>query len=305
MSHVAIVLLNYNSTPLTKNCIASLWSNKKEGDTYSILVWDNASETAPTQRELGKCELIISSTNDGFALGYNKAVAHALRTYHPDYLLILNNDTRVPRGMVHALTRTCSHEKDNAIVVPKIYFERGHEFHMNSYSRQERGTVLWYAGGEIDWNNIILFHRGVDEVDRGQFEVQEQTVFVTGCCFLTTPKIWKKLGGFDPKFFMYYEDADLSLKAKRTHIPLIYEPKAHLYHINAGSAEGSGSVLQQYYQTRNRLKFGLQYAGMRAKLALLKEAYQIWKTGTPVQRRAVLHAVEGRWGKQDISALAQ
>src|SRR5258708_13245687 len=298
MSRVAIVLLNYNSTRYTRNCIRSLRSSRAKTDEYSIVVWDNDSMEKPTNKDFVDADLVLSKTNDGFARGYNRAVSYTMKKHKPEYLIILNNDTRVPKGMISSLIATCKKHKDMCLAVPKIYFEHGYEFHKNSYIKDERGKVLWYAGGGIDWKNILPFHRGVDEVDRTQFDTEEETPFVTGCCICLTPKVWKRIGGFDEKYFLYFEDIDLSLRAKKKGIKLIYAPSSKLYHINAGSTTGRGSLVQQYYQTRNRLRFGLQYAGVRAKVALLKEAWELWKSGTQGERLGVQHALEGTWGNQ-------
>lgn len=303
MSSIALILLNYNSTELTKACIKSLMATKDPDDTYTITVLDNASTTPPSQEELGEAHLVLSKTNDGFALGNNRAVKEALKFAKQqgdsvEYLLFLNNDTRVTKGMVRTLIETFQNTKNTGIVLPKIYFEKGHEYHKGSYTQDERGKVIWYAGGGIDWPNVMLFHKGVDEVDFGQFEEATTVAFATGCCMLTTPDVWKKVGGFDPAYFLYYEDADLSMRLRHKGYQLLMEPKAILYHINAGSTDGGGSDLHQYYQTRNRLRFGLQYAVWRAKLALMKEAWSIYRSGSPSERRGVLHALEGRWGKQ-------
>ncbi|PWU24044.1 hypothetical protein C5B42_00810 [Candidatus Cerribacteria bacterium 'Amazon FNV 2010 28 9'] len=298
MSSVGIVLLNYNSTQFTHECVKSLWSTKDKKDEYHIVVWDNASKVIPTQKEIGKATLVCSSTNDGFALGNNKAAQALLQKEKIDYLLFLNNDTRVTRGMVRVLIERFEKEKNCGCVVPKIYFERGHEYWRKDYSSDEQGNVIWYAGGEIDWDSIIAFHRGVDEVDRGQFETSTETEFAAGTALLTTPSIWKKLHGFDPQYFLYYEDVDLSLRLKVKKKKICYEPKATLFHINAGSSEGSGSQLHVYYQTRNRLRLGFSYARMRTKLALLKEAKNQYIHGSAMQRKGIVDALLGKWGKQ-------
>src|SRR3989304_3264732 len=57
----------------------------------------------------------------------------------------------------------------DGIVSPKIYFAPGFEFHKDKYPKTDLGKVIWYAGGRIDWSNIIGMHVGVDEVDIGQF----------------------------------------------------------------------------------------------------------------------------------------
>ncbi|MBP9699653.1 glycosyltransferase family 2 protein [Candidatus Woesebacteria bacterium] len=338
MATVAIILINYNSTRLTKKCVKSLFSTKEDQDTYHVVIWDNASKQAPTPEDFPDCKLVLSPTNDGFAKGNNLAVKTALKTQNPDYLLILNNDTRVTKGMIRQLITTYQSASDIGIVLPKIYFEKGYEFHQKDYDHSKLGKILWFAGGGIDWRNAILFHKGADEVDRGQFDLDtsshvlqqhkdslgqkierllfEDTVlpepiggqatkatsydshFATGCCFLITPALWKKLQGFDEKYFMYYEDADFSLRLKKLRKRIVFEPQSSLYHLNAGSSGGSGSTLHLYYQTRNRLRFGLKYASLKTKLLLLLEARRQFSQGTEAVKLGILHALEGRWGNQ-------
>lgn len=298
MNKVVAVLLNYNTTRYTKACVKSL--RQSQDADLEIVVWDNASDSIPKPDDFGNCDLVVSERNLGYAGGYNQAVNYAIKKYQPEYLLILNNDTRVPKTMIKNLVSVSRVHKDYCLVTPKIYFEHGHEFHKKSYSSSERGKVLWYAGGGLDWDNILAFHRGVDEVDRGQLNQESEIAFATGCCILLTPRIWRRLHGFDEKYFLYFEDVDLSERARRQGIKLLYTPEAHLYHINAGSTTGSGSLMHRYYQTRNRLRFGLKYGRLKTRLALLREAWGIWQHGGTGEKLGVLHAMEGRWGQQTI-----
>ncbi len=336
MANVAIILLNYNSTRFTKKCIASLKATKDPEDQYHIVVWDNASTNPPKKTEFSDCEVVLSAKNLGFAQGNNQAAKYAIRKFSPDYLVFLNNDTRMTKGCIHRLLQTFNEHPDSGFIVPKIYFEKGYEFHAKDYAKNHLGKVIWYAGGGIDWKNCLPFHKGVDEVDRTQFdtntsplpflrknELSERmenavfeseesllflhphaiassypTEFATGCCFLTSVPMWKKSKGFDPKYFLYYEDTDLSYRVLKMKKTIYFEPRAVLYHLNAGSSSGSGSDIHVYYQTRNRLRFGLAYAPFRTKLALLREAKRMYRTGTKAVRLGILDALGGRWGNQ-------
>ncbi len=97
----------------------------------------------------------------------------------------------------------------------KIYFEKGYEFFKDKYKDDQRGKVIWYAGGKIDWNNVYGVARGVDEVDKGQFERVEDTDFATGTCMLLSRKALREVGMFNERYFMYYEDTELSVRMKK------------------------------------------------------------------------------------------
>ncbi len=186
---------------------------------------------------------------------------------------------------------------DAGAISPKIYFAKGFEFHKNRYKKEDLGKVLWYAGGKIDWKNMLGFHRGVDEVDIGQFSKLYETEFATGCCMLVKREVFERVGLFNNKYFLYLEDLDFSLKTRKKGFKIIYQPKAVMWHENAGSAGGSGSPLQEYFITRNRLLFGFKYAPLRTKIALFKESIKILAGGRTNQKKGIRDFYLRRFGK--------
>jgi len=149
----------------------------------------------------------------------------------------------------------------------------------------------------MDWKNVLASHVGVDEVDHGQFERLEKTDFASGCCEMIKREVFEKIGLFDEKYFLYYEDNDLSQRAKKAGFGIYYQPKSILWHMNAGSTGGSGSQLQDYYITRNRLLFGFKYTSSKTKLALIRESFRIMLNGRPAQKRGALDFYLGKFGK--------
>ncbi len=298
MAVVGVILLSHNGKKITKECVSSLRAQKDPKDTYEIVILDTGSKNPLKDGDIEDCRMYTHEENLGFAAGNNRAVQYLLREKKPEYILLLNSDTRVTKGMVGALILGLEKHPDTAAVVPKIYFEKGFEFHSQSYRQYEKGRVIWYAGGDIDWPNMILSHRQVDEVDRGQVEDHELG-FGTGCCLLLRPSTWQKLGGFDEAYFLYYEDADLSMRIQRVlRKSLRLVSSALLYHQNAGSSGGSGSAVHRYYQTRNRIRFGLQYAPFRTKISLLFWMWRTYMHTDPATRLGILDALGGKWGNQ-------
>ena len=139
-------------------------------------------------------------------------------------------------------------------------------------------------------------HRGVDEVDQGQYDNSEETDFITGCCMLIKREVVEQVGFLDNNLYLYLEDLDYCMRVKQAGCKLVYEPTAKLWHKNASSSDKPGSKLHQYYQTRNRLIIGMRYASIRTKLALFKESFYHLRQGG-VKKKAVLDYYFYNWGK--------
>ena len=299
MPKVLVSLVNFNGTKNTLLCLDGLDSLKIEGFELSVVVIDNASiENFQTKKQYKNFELKIirSESNLGFSGGQNLGIKYGLEK-KVDYFLVLNNDVIIEENLLSELLRTFIEEKNCGIVSPKIYFAKGYEFHKDRYEESEKGRVIWYAGGRIDWQNIIASHRGVDDVDNGQYQELEKTDFASGCCAMIKKEVFERVGLFDEKYFLYYEDNDLSQRAKKTGFEIYYQPKATLWHLNAGSTGGSGSTLHDYYITRNRLLFGFKFASFKTKLALVRESLRLITGGRQWQKKGALDFYLMRLGK--------
>lgn len=311
MKHIFVSIINFNGASNTMECLSSLDKINSKSFKTSVVVIDNASdekfkvpasqrgEQSSKFKVFQGLKVIRSEKNLGFSGGQNVGIKYAMEN-GADYVLILNNDTIVDKGLVEELLNVAEKDKNTGIVVPKIYFAPGFEFHKDRYKKSDLGKVFWYAGGEMDWKNVIGYHRGVDEVDHGQYDRIEKTDFASGCCMLVKRDVFEKVGFFDEKFFLYYEDSDLCERIRRKGYSIIYSPKAVLWHKNAGSAGGSGSSLQDYYITRNRMLFGFRYVVLRSKLALIKESIKLLAKGRYWQKRGILDFYLGRFGRGSV-----
>lgn len=294
---VAIIILNWNGVYDTLNCLKSIDKIDKNSSNVEIIVVDNASRGDCVERikkSFVHVTVIKNKSNLGFAAGNNVGIKYALNNF-ADFIFIVNNDTILDKNTLVAILQT--QQKYNAdIISPKIYFSHGREFHKKRYSKSELGKVIWYAGGEIDWDNVKGFHRGVDEVDKGQFSKEVEVDYATGAAIFIKKSVFEKVGLFDEKYYLYYEDLDFCIRAKKLDLKIMFSPKAVMWHNNAGSS-GSGSALQDYYITRNRLLFGLRFAPLKSKLALLKETMKIGFWGRDWQKNGVSDYFLGKFGK--------
>lgn len=214
---------------------------------------------------------IIHSRNLGYAhalnVGLKKATARGFTQ-----LVVINSDIIFHEDFTKNVAQTLN-SHPASLIGGKIYYAPGYEFH-HHYAQNDLGKVLWYAGGVVDWENVITRHRGVDMVDQGQFNWFQETEFITGCFMAFDKNVLSKIGYWDESYFLYYEDADYCEKAKRQGIKLYYNPEIVLWHKNAQATGGAGSILQQKYQRPNRLRFGLKYAPFRTKIHLLKNYWE-------------------------------
>ncbi len=248
---IAVVILHYKHQDQTLECIGSV--KKSDFDNFKIILVDNGS--GDDFSEIKDILFIKSEVNLGYSGGNNVGIESALIN-KCDYVLIINNDTYVDELLLKNIFKD---PQVDGIVSPKIYFAPGFEFHKDRYSKTDLSNVIWYAGGRIDWSNIIGMHMGVDEVDTGQFNDKKEIDFATGACMLVKKEVFEKIGMFDERYFLYLEDMDFCVRAKKAGFGITFFPQAKLWHKNAAASGGSGSRLQDYYITRNRLLFAFKF----------------------------------------------
>lgn len=296
---IVISLINYNNAKKTVMCLHSLNKLSHENITVDVQVIDNNSKEPlivnPQEYKHISVTVIRNRENLGFSGGHNIAIDYALK-HDASYVMILNNDTIVDSGLVRELLAV-SKMYHAGIVGPKIYFSKGSEFHKDRYTEKELGNVLWYAGGMMNWRDVMGHHRGVDEVDHGQFDTETPTDFASGCCMVIKKEVFEKVGLLDTRYFLYYEDSDFNVRVKRAGFSIYFAPKAILWHENASSTGGSGSDLQDYFISRNRLLFGYSYAPLRTKAALFRESIRLLKTGREWQKKGVKDFYLRKFGK--------
>lgn len=301
MVNVGVIILHYKGEEDTLECLQSLYKSKTKNITLFPIVVANSpsvSFSSHIEKRYPKIRYIENKKNLGFAEANNIGVHQALRE-ECKYIILLNNDTIISSELFSQLVICAQSHESIGLISPKIYFAKGHEYHSNRYRQNEKGRVIWYAGGILDLNNIYATHRGVDEIDHGQYDKITETDFATGCCMLITRNLIKTVGFFDKKYFLYFEDVDFSFRARKNGLKVLYYPKTFLWHKNAASSDKPGSSIHIYYQTRNRLYFGYKYASFMTKKSLFLDSLRLsMKKG--IVRKAVFDFYLGKMEKGDI-----
>ena len=178
--------------------------------------------------------LVRSQVNLGFAGGCNLAAAMA----RGDYLVFVNDDSRLDPGCVDHLLRRAADQPDTGAVGSRIFAGDG--------SLQEAGGVIWSDG--------TTAHVGRDLPAADTTYLTPREVDYCSANGLLVPRwAWDAVGGFDEAYYPgYYEDADLCMKLRTEGLRTVYEPTATLVHLETQSSSVS---FRRFLMDRNRQKF--------------------------------------------------
>jgi hypothetical protein len=249
---VWIVVLNWNRPLDTLACVASL--HELDYPAFHILVVDNGStdESVELFEELAGIDLLANKENLGFAAGNNEGIQYALER-GADYVLLLNNDTTVSPPLLSRMVEVAQTDPGIGLVGPVIYYS-------------DRPDQVWFAG--------MRFRHGLYVVRRGlhltpPLNPIEEVDFISGCGMLVSRQTWEQIGLFDPRFFMYYEDLDLCVRAKEAGYRIVCATQAYMWHALSASTGGPDSPLKQYYQVKSTLLFSRKHTHGLRRVATL------------------------------------
>jgi len=244
---VFIILVNWNGRRDTLECLASL--HQQTYPHRKVLVVDNGSTDGSVEAvrsQYPEVTILALPDNRRFAGGNNTGIRHALES-GADYVLLLNNDTTADHDMLRILVSTMRSQPNAGMVAPKIYYSAAPH-------------VLWYAGGVISFWTGTMRHVGIREEDRGQYDRPCETGYASGCCLLVSWEVIGRIGLLDETYFIYAEDADWSLRARRAGYTILFEPGARLWHKISASAGGHLSPFKLRHKFVSNLRFFSRYA---------------------------------------------
>lgn len=263
---VAIILVNYNGSKDTIECIQSLQSLNY--NNYTIIVVDNCStddsiEKLQKAQQLFEFKLLKSSKNNGFSAGNNIGINFARNELKADYYWLLNNDTLVEPDSLEELIRGFNYQKKVGITTARIYYNSNRK-------------MIWYAGGNISHVTARTEHWHYGEINP-QIDVNnyQDVSFASGCCMLISREAIDKVGLLDEGYFLYEEDSEYCLRLYEHGLKIIYCPKSIIYH-KVSASTGQSSPISQYYTVRNKYRLIQQhYKGINKTIAYIYSTMQI------------------------------
>lgn len=245
---VYCVILNLNGGDLLRETLRSV--SNMTYPNFRILVVDNGSNDGSSEmvrKRFSAVELLENGENLGFGGGNNVGMKYALDK-KAGWVFLLNNDITVDPEILSELYKVGSGDDSIGILVPKIYYHADPD-------------KLWYAGGKVNFFTGMISHRGLREIDAGQYDRIEPTTYVTGCAMLFRRKVLEDVGMFDPVYHpIYSEDADLSERARRAGYKLVYVPKGRMWHKVSSFSGGGLTPFKTRLKVEHNMVFFKRYA---------------------------------------------
>jgi len=252
----SVIVLNYQGEKFIKKTLDSLFSLDYPKDSFEIIVVDNASSDGSRnilERTKG-IRTVFLENNLGFSKGNNAGI----RIAKGEYIALLNNDCVVKKNWLAELVRVMEKDDNTFAVNSKIMLG-------NTGKIQNAGTRVFSSGYAQDRGAAPKGGVQDYETDRGQYEKQEEVQAFCGAAVLLRKSILDKIGLFDETFFLYYEDVELSERARKTGYRIVYAPKAVAHHEHAASS-GEWSPFFIYHTERGRLMHVLIHFPLRVFL---------------------------------------
>ncbi len=229
---LSIIIVSYNTRQLTLECLRSIFEQTSDID-YEVLVVDNDSSDGSANAIAGyfsQVQLIASKENHGFARANNLAAQNA----KGDYLLLLNPDTVVlNRAIEKLLSFARSHPKAGICGGRTIFPDRS----VNPkccFGESTAWSLFCRAFGlSRIFRNFALFNP--ESYGSWAYDTVRQVDIITGCFFMVKRDLWEQLAGFNPVFFMYGEEVDFCLRARKLGYKPLFTPDAEIIHYGEAS----------------------------------------------------------------------
>jgi GT2 family glycosyltransferase len=284
---ITVVVANWNRRELLRACLNSLSRQTVSG--FTVVLVDNGSidgSAEMAEQEFGGAKqftlkLIRNRENRGFCAANNQGIS----ADGGRYVALLNNDAEAEPGWLEALVKAMEARPEIGMAASKI--------------------LVWGEPGKIDKVGHLMYAdgqnrgRGSGELDRGQYDRMEETLWPDGCAAMYRREMLEEIGGFDEDLFAYADDAELGLRARIAGWSCVYVPGAVVRH-HRGASLGVLSAERLVLIERNRVLLAAKL--FPGSLLWLNGAYYLARIGAGLWAAARgkgevgrFQGIEGKW----------
>ncbi len=262
---VDVVIVSFNTRDLLRNCLKSLSESQDELGSGDVIVVDNASSDGSPEmvlQEFPNTVFLGQSVNLGFGAANNCG----FQAGSSPYVLFLNSDTVVRRGSISALREVLVSDALCIAVGPRLVYPDG-SFHPSCRRFPTVTRGIWQLSGMEGRLGKPRFL--CNWLSESEHRAARYVDMVSGACFMVSRPLFESVGLFDETLFLYEEEMDIFLRARRKGLRVRYVWEAIIeHHHGASSGEKTGNPFAQFHQFRSKYYcFRKHYGTFRARLA--------------------------------------
>ena len=241
-------IVSYNGFDDIKICVESLLKHTKQ---YPIMVYivDNNSPNGSGEKlqkeylETENVKVILNKENVGFGSGHNTVLPFVESGYHA----VINPDIEVDCDVLGNIVTFMQESPDIAMVTPKLKFPTGEE----QFTPKRKPNFMGLFARQVPFKCFEKYDAHYLMQDEDLTKTQD-IEFCTGSFFVVKAEVYKKIQGFDPNYFMYVEDADITQKILAEGRAVFY-PETYVYH--AWNRQARRSLKQYALQMSSMVKY--------------------------------------------------
>jgi hypothetical protein len=250
----SIVIVTRNSRDTIGLCLDSI-AHELSGESYEVTVVDNQSRdgTQNFLRQRRDIRYIENSTNRGFAYACAQGVTELGK-----YLLFLNPDVVLTGNVLSEAEKIFNRDPAIGIIGPKIvyvYPGGGVQRSVRRFPDVVSQALIVMKLHHLVPNLPSFTRYFLPDFDYEREQVVDQ---VMGACFFTRRSLWDELGGFDTRFFIWFEEVDYCLQAKRKGFTTVYAPIGPVVHFSGISFRGEPFLKKQFWYARSLITYFLK-----------------------------------------------
>lgn len=268
----SVIIVSYNTRELTGHCLDALYSNGLGRDMEVFVVDNDSRDGSPdmVRERFGNARLIANSVNAGFAAANNQAYAQS----SGDYVFLLNPDARMRPGSMQACVDFMERTPDCGLCGGRIINPSGGLEPSARRFPTALSKFFMLSGLSARHPSSRLFGSG--DFLNADLDIPQEVDWVPGTFTCIRRAMLDRIGFFDERFYLYYEETDLCLRAKRAGWKVFYLPGASVVHEGGASGKSrkdkafdTGGSQVMSFRMRGELLYHRKNRGLAAALAAL------------------------------------
>ena len=284
---VSVIVVSYNTRDMTLRCLDAVFT-EIGSLSAEVIVVDNASsdDSAEAIRQrFPDARVIVTENNLGFARGNNVGMSQA----RGRYFLLINSDAFVQSGSIGEMMGYLNSHPEMALVGPML---------MNADGTLQRSCYRYPTPGRAWAENLWIsaafgLEHALGDYRKWPHDQTREVDWVIGACLMVRREVYRQIGGFDERFFMYAEETDWQLRMRKAGWKIGFTPAARVIHLGGISGKGEQKLINRHffdsldrYELKHHGYFGLFL--LRLAMCVGSSAVdQLVGTGGPVEKPTI------------------